>query len=80
MLFCYFLFYSLFPIIPRMAKKVLGSPLSPTANTHVGLLQKACATSASAKWCSLGAISKKLQPNLFDNLTTVLSNSVTRRK
>ena len=48
-----------------MPKKALNPPLSPITNTHVGLLQKAGAASTSAKWCSLGAISKKLQPNLF---------------
>ena len=49
-----------------MPKKTLSDPpLSPTANIHVGLLQKAGATSTSAKWCSPGATSKMLQPNLF---------------
>ena len=37
-----------------MPKKTiaLDPPLSPTANIHVGLLQKASATFTSAKWSS----------------------------
>ena len=50
-----------------MPKKAKDPPLSHITNTHVGLLQKAGAASTSAKWCSPGAISKKLQPNLFGN-------------
>ena len=50
-----------------MQKKMIDSdpPLSPTANIHVGLLQKAGAAFTSAKWSSPGDASKKLQPNLF---------------
>lgn len=46
-------------------KTAADPPLSPTANIHVGLLQKAGAAFTSAKWSSPGKLSKKLQPKLF---------------
>ena len=57
--------FSIKHIIPKTPKKRLGPPLSPIADAHVGLLQKAGAAGISVKWCSPGEASKKLQPNLF---------------
>ena len=54
-------------IIPRITNKKLNLLLSPTANTHVGLLQKIGAAGTSAKSGSLGKLSMKRQPNLFDS-------------
>ena len=57
-----------------MTKKILEPPLYLITTTHVGLLQKAGATSTSAKWCSPGATSKKLQPNLFGDVALKVFN------
>ena len=48
-----------------MPKKKIDPPLSPIADINVGLLQKAGAANPSAKWCSPGESSKKLQRKLF---------------
>ena len=48
-----------------MTKKKGDPPPSPITDTHVGLLQKAGVAGTSAKWCSPGSSSKKLQRNLF---------------